>query len=469
MPRLETLSVAADEVERRTFNGREYLVAPVVAVNEGILKGEFLPNGEIRKVARAFNGTPLPIGHPVEDGQFVSANRRDILENRVVGSFFEAQHENRALVGQIWIDVTKSNTLAGNRGEVFKQPIQKLEDGEELEVSTAYWYDPVNEPGTFNGERYDVTQRNLRPDHLALLPHKKGECSWEDGCGAPRVSPNARDSAEDGDGVEAASMGAITSPDFAAASAPEIPERGDSRLFINMTTDPDPTDDPETVISRIRGLVGGTNGEQEDDDPDGEFGTEAGDCGCNDDGDTCSCGGDQHNDNTDDTNMSDYDLEALAAETAFDLETLEAMSDEELDAVASDTGGDDDGTQKNSNGGSDDSDVLEAVNSIDEKIDSFEDRLEALEQRDPVEAQKTAQLREEIVAHSDVPESALPDDEEGLQALHAEVVPSGFAGRGGTSRAAQRGAVAGNDADDEEVEEYADLAAQNNEARFGDN
>ena len=57
------------DIHRETKYEREYLVAPVVAVTEGVLKGEFLPGEEIENAAPIFNDKPLPVGHPKsEDG-----------------------------------------------------------------------------------------------------------------------------------------------------------------------------------------------------------------------------------------------------------------------------------------------------------------------------------------------------------------------------------------------------------------
>ena len=57
-----------------------------------------------------------------------------------------------------------------------------------LEVSVGYWHQTRPQAGEFDGERYSQEAYDLHPDHLALLPHKTGQCSVADGCGAPGVS-----------------------------------------------------------------------------------------------------------------------------------------------------------------------------------------------------------------------------------------------------------------------------------------
>ena len=172
-------------VHREERLGRNYLVAPVVAVTEGVLKGEFLPGEEIQSAAPIFNDKPLPVGHPKsEDGEPLSAQNREIIENQSVGRFWDVTYEDNKLKGNLWVDIQKAKELGGQAEEV----LNKLENNEQVDVSTAYWPDVESETGIYNGEKYDGVQRNLTPDHLALLPDTKGECSWEDGCGAPRIN-----------------------------------------------------------------------------------------------------------------------------------------------------------------------------------------------------------------------------------------------------------------------------------------
>jgi len=183
--KLTTHQATADvEIRNETLDGVEYIVAPVIAVREGVLNGELLTADEIGAYVEAWNGIPLPIGHPMERGIPVSANRPDLIESVSVGRFFNATFDGTALKGEIWVDVEKARSLGGDA----LLALERLENGEPLEVSTAYFNDMEEGTGTFDGFEYNGIQRNLRPDHLALLPSDVGACSWEMGCGAPRVN-----------------------------------------------------------------------------------------------------------------------------------------------------------------------------------------------------------------------------------------------------------------------------------------
>ena len=166
------------------FEGRPHLVAPVIAVMEEVLNGEFCPADEIGRYIDSWNGIPLPLDHPMDRGMPISANQPHLIQTRSLGRFFNARFDGRRLHGELWIDIEKANSLGGDALTV----LQRLENGEPLEVSTAYFRDLEPGEGEYGGQPYNGIQRNLRPDHLALLPNGVGAASWEHGAGAPRVN-----------------------------------------------------------------------------------------------------------------------------------------------------------------------------------------------------------------------------------------------------------------------------------------
>ena len=184
MTRFATQRATVAEIRHETFDGRDHLVAPVVAIREMVLDSGFLPAAEIGRFVEAWNGIPLVMDHPTERGVPVSANRPEILERRGVGRLWNARLEDGRLLGELWIDMEKARRLGGEALEA----LARLERGQPLEVSTGYFTDEEAVEGSFRGRRYEKVQRNLRPDHLALLPNAVGACSWADGCGAPRVN-----------------------------------------------------------------------------------------------------------------------------------------------------------------------------------------------------------------------------------------------------------------------------------------
>lgn len=171
----------------RYFENQEYYVAPVVMITEGVHSGSKGPtlytNEELRKFASAWNGRPLPLGHPSENGKYVTANTPEQIEKSSIGWLFNVEYvqenERGKLRGEAWVNVAKS-------GKKAPALLQKMKNNEMVEVSTAMWSDDEHLTGNWEGEEYSMVAHNLRPDHLAILLDKKGACSIEDGAGLMR-------------------------------------------------------------------------------------------------------------------------------------------------------------------------------------------------------------------------------------------------------------------------------------------
>jgi hypothetical protein len=171
------------KVREESFGGRPYLVAPVVMLVEGVHHGSagrvFYPADELGKFAESWNGIPVAVRHPAdENGNVISANDPQVIEEQVIGRVFNAWFDENGskLKAEIWIDINKANLLSPG-------VITTLRSGNELEVSTGLWFDRDGGASQWEGENFDTTVRNFRPDHLALLPDSVGACSIDDGCG----------------------------------------------------------------------------------------------------------------------------------------------------------------------------------------------------------------------------------------------------------------------------------------------
>lgn len=178
-----------DELARRTeeYNGREYLVVPVIALVEGVVFAgnadapEFVPAEEITngKVVAGFNGRPVFSGHPQDDGgDYVMGNSPDVLESKQIGIVFNAQAADGKLKLEAWIDVERVK-------EIEPDLLARIEANEsDIEVSVGVFVDTRAKSGTHKGKRYAGVWSNIVPDHLAILPKgQTGACSVEAGCG----------------------------------------------------------------------------------------------------------------------------------------------------------------------------------------------------------------------------------------------------------------------------------------------
>lgn len=175
------------QVTTQTFEGKEWYVIPTIAVQEQVLNGQLLPADEIASFPDSWNDVPLPVYHPQANGNPISAKNQEILANKVIGRWYNSKYDNSQLKGEIWIDKAKAELLAKNDTEVAAA-LDKIEKGVPMEVSTSYFCYVEDTSGTYNGTPYTGIQRNIVPDHIALLPNEIGACSIADGCGTMRVN-----------------------------------------------------------------------------------------------------------------------------------------------------------------------------------------------------------------------------------------------------------------------------------------
>jgi len=172
-----TANISLSETRQAQLDGRDYLVAPVVMAVEGVMKELLYPADELGKFVEAWNGRPVTLFHPKNDDGFISANSPEVAASVHLGRLYHTRFEENALKSEIWTDIAKAKEV---RPEVLEYMEGKRD---RLEVSTGLWGDITPDRGTWNGKDYTGIMRNIRPDHLALLPGGEGACNWRDGCG----------------------------------------------------------------------------------------------------------------------------------------------------------------------------------------------------------------------------------------------------------------------------------------------
>lgn len=176
-----TLKILAS-ARNEKFEGRDHLVVPVVLLVEGVHAGS---NGEtyyspdvLASEPGSWNGIPLPVMHPKDGDNYVSANSPQIIDEQSVGRLFNVKYEadKVRLVGELWIDVLKAQKIS-------PAVLDAAQQGNKLEVSTSMYSAGDGTAGEWHGEAYLESLVEFRPDHLALLPGAVGACSVDDGCG----------------------------------------------------------------------------------------------------------------------------------------------------------------------------------------------------------------------------------------------------------------------------------------------
>jgi len=188
---MELISNSIGKVKKARLNGREYLVAPMTLLVEGVLAGSqgplFYPAEEITKDPSAWNGMPLLIEHPTRNNKHVSGRNPRIIDEQGVGWVFGARAEGNKLVAEGWFDVEKLKRLEPSI-------LTALQQGKPIELSTGLYTEnePAPRGASYKGRPYHHIARNYRPDHVAILPKQVGACSIADGCGVLANSTASR-------------------------------------------------------------------------------------------------------------------------------------------------------------------------------------------------------------------------------------------------------------------------------------
>jgi hypothetical protein len=183
---LRAALLAAYTTRTETFEGREHLVVPVVALVQGVVypmtaKGyEYVDASELR--ASGWDGRPVFLGHPLESGAPVSGNEPTRLESDKIGTVFNTAVHSGKLNMEAWIDVEKCATVAPDL-------LTRLQAGESIEISVGAFVDMEETTGVYGGKAYAYAWHDIVPDHLALLPKGDlGACSNAMGCGVRAAS-----------------------------------------------------------------------------------------------------------------------------------------------------------------------------------------------------------------------------------------------------------------------------------------
>lgn len=170
---------------RELLDEIDHLVIPCIAIKQGVLNNIFYSSNELESFASSWNGVPVPVNHPMDaNGTHVTANSTSCENTVNIGRFYNVEWDSNllALKGEIWINIPKAKKLG------YIHLVERLENGEVMEVSTGLFGNAIEDKGMYNNVSYEFTISNIRPDHLALLPNDKGACSIDDGCGAMRTN-----------------------------------------------------------------------------------------------------------------------------------------------------------------------------------------------------------------------------------------------------------------------------------------
>lgn len=169
------VSNAAIRTEER--DGREVIVVPsVVAKFNTVLNDIFYGEEELRKSYQQVNSLPAPLGHPVVNGQYVSARSPEAINRHWAGAWnANARIEGDVIRADKLIDVETAN-----ESERGRRLLQAIEAGEPISTSTGLLMEREDAP---EGADYKWVGMNFAFDHDAILLDEAPAISPEQGVG----------------------------------------------------------------------------------------------------------------------------------------------------------------------------------------------------------------------------------------------------------------------------------------------
>lgn len=172
----------AVNIPTKQLEGQDHYVVPMVMLKVGVFAGS---NGPVLYTADAlrasvpyWNAKPIVVYHPSMAGSGFAGNP-EVYNNQKVGTVFNARFDGTRLTADAWLNVSR---LAA----VDTRITNALRAGRMMEVSTGLSFDNATGGGVWQGQTYNAAAYSMTPDHLAILPDRRGACSIADGAGLLR-------------------------------------------------------------------------------------------------------------------------------------------------------------------------------------------------------------------------------------------------------------------------------------------
>jgi hypothetical protein len=179
------LQTTKASVRHEMLEGRPHIVVPMVMITEGVHNGSqgrlFYSANELSKTPEMWDHKPVSVYHPRRGSACSIAN----INAHKVGIILNTEWDEskKRLKAEAWLEEARIE-------KVDRRVMNAIDNEEMMEVSTGLYSYNEKTTGTWGKkkEEYDRIATNIRADHLALLPDKKGACSIADGAGLLRNS-----------------------------------------------------------------------------------------------------------------------------------------------------------------------------------------------------------------------------------------------------------------------------------------
>ena len=175
------------KISTQIIDGKEHIVINDVVpiVDDIVMNGIFYPADEINKSYMTLNDNLMPLDHPRINNEHVSALNPQAINNFYIGAWGRnVRKSNDRVLMDAYID--RKFAESTEKGRMLVNRLDDMMSGKNISpihVSTGLTYTPDNQSGSSKGKRYKSIARNMKFDHVAILPDKQGAATPDDGVG----------------------------------------------------------------------------------------------------------------------------------------------------------------------------------------------------------------------------------------------------------------------------------------------
>ena len=166
-------TVKAASIREELYNNRLFIVLPSKTLPDNIVMNDMLyPAAEIAAGFKSLEGTQAPLGHPVVNGQYVSASHPEAYLHNVGAFNKNVRRENGSVYIEKWIDKAYAEQVA-------PELMAAINEGKPISTSTGL---NCNRKAV-TGKPYKWVAESMVFDHDAILLHEAPAAGVDQGVG----------------------------------------------------------------------------------------------------------------------------------------------------------------------------------------------------------------------------------------------------------------------------------------------
>lgn len=184
---VKSLAINASNISTTTINDQEHYVirGAVPIVDDIVMNGGLYLAEEINNSYQTMERKLMPMGHPMVNGKYVSANDPQALNDYYAGAW--SQNVSKAgekTVTDVYINKAVAETKSNGKRLINR--LDEMIDGtntDPIHLSTGLLTNKEKKSGESKGKKYSWIARNMQFDHIAILLDEPGAGTPEEGVG----------------------------------------------------------------------------------------------------------------------------------------------------------------------------------------------------------------------------------------------------------------------------------------------